>query len=149
MRYRYSLDINTSAAQLFDCLTSTAKLKDWMDGLVSIEPSRIKKRKLKARQQLIFKDDKGKLIIKEQVIAFESNKVLGLKWDSDQMEVEVHYEILPAKHSELCRLHVQAKATFFPKYLNILSFLIGSVLKRQWTEDLRRLKIFAEKSASN
>lgn len=149
MRYRYTTDINTSAEYLFECLTITAKLKEWMDGLIAIEPSRIKKRKLKAKQQLIFKDEKGKLIIKEHVIAFESNKVLGLKWESDQMEVEVHYEILPAKHSELCRLHVQAKATFFPKYLNLLSFLIGSVLKRQWTEDLRRLKIFAEKSASN
>ncbi len=149
MRYRYTTDINTSAEYLFECLTTTAKLKEWMAGLVAMEPSRIKKRKLKVRQQLIFKDEKGKLIIKEHVIAFESNKALGLKWESDQMEVEVHYEILPAKHSELCRLHVQAKATFFPKYLNLLSFLIGSVLKRQWTEDLRRLKIFAEKSASN
>ena len=149
MRYKEYIDINCSANVLYRHLTDNQLIKDWTGGLTSIKSRGSKSRRTKLKQELTYKDIKGKIVVREHVLVLEKNKKLVLNWESDQMDVAKTYEILTAADQIHCRLIVTAKVSFYPKFLNLIAFIIGGSIKNQWSKDLSQLKKNAENSSLN
>ena len=149
MKYKEYIDINCNAEVLFKHLTDNQLVKEWTNGLTTIKSKGARSRRKNLKQELIYKDIKGKIIVRERVTDLEKNKSLSLRWEADQMDVDKNYEILPASNQTQCRLIVTAKVSFYPKFLNLISFVIGGSIKNQWSKDLSVLKKNAEKFKVN
>ena len=149
MRYKEYIDINCSANVLYRHLIDNQLIKDWTGGLTSIKSRGSKSRRIKLKQELTYKDIKGKIVVREQVLVLEKDKNVVLKWESDQMDVTKTYDILNAADQVHCRLVVTAKVSFYPKFLNLIAFIIGGSIKAQWSNDLSQLKKNAENSSLN
>jgi len=149
MRYKEYIDINCSANVLYRHLIDNQLIKDWTGGLTSIKSRGSKSRRIKLKQELTYKDIKGKIVVREQVLVLEKDKNVVLKWESDQMDVTKTYDILTAADQVHCRLVVTAKVSFYPKFLNLIAFIIGGSIKAQWSNDLSQLKKNAENSSLN
>ena len=149
MRYKEYIDINCSANVLYRHFIDNQLIKDWTGGLTSIKSRGSKSRRIKLKQELTYKDIKGKIVVREQVLVLEKDKNVVLKWESDQMDVTKTYDILTAADQVHCRLVVTAKVSFYPKFLNLIAFIIGGSIKAQWSNDLSQLKKNAENSSLN
>ena len=149
MKYKEYIDINCNAEVLFKHLTDNQLVKEWTNGLTTIKSKGARGRRKNLKQELIYKDIKGKIIVRERVTDLEKNKSLSLRWEADQMDVDKNYEILPASNQTQCRLIVTAKVSFYPKFLNLISFVIGGSIKNQWSKDLSVLKKNVEKFKGN
>lgn len=149
MKYKEYIDINCNAEVLFKHLTDNQLVKEWTNGLTTIKSKGARGRRKNLKQELIYKDIKGKIIVRERVIDLEKNKSLSLRWEADQMDVDKNYAILPASNQTQCRLIVTAKVSFYPKFLNLISFVIGGSIKNQWSKDLSVLKKNVEKFKGN
>lgn len=149
MRYKEYIDINCSPEVLFKHLTDQHLIKEWTHGLTTIKSKGAKSRRKNLKQELIYKDIKGKIVVREQVTELEKNKQISLRWEADQMDVNKTYEILTASSKEQCRLVVTAKVSFYPKFLNLITFVIGGSIKSQWSKDLSLLKKNAENFKTN
>jgi uncharacterized protein YndB with AHSA1/START domain len=149
MRYKEYIDVNCKPEVLFKYLTDNELVKSWTAGLTTIKSRGSKSRRKNLKQELIYKDIKGKIIVREKVVGLEKNVSLALEWDADQMQVSKTYEILSSNQKEYCRLVVSAKVSFYPKFLNLISFIIGGSVKDQWSKDLSNLKKKAENFNSN
>jgi activator of HSP90 ATPase len=147
MRYKEYIDINCSANVLYRHLIDNQLIKDWTGGLTSIKSRGSKSRRIKLKQELTYKDIKGKIVVREHVLVLEKDKNVVLKWD--QMDVTKTYDILTAADQMHCRLVVTAKVSFYPKFLNLIAFIIGGSIKAQWSNDLSQLKKNAENSSLN
>ena len=149
MRYNEYIDINTDSKTLFRHLTEAKLLLEWMNGLVNIKSKGAKARRKNLKQTLSFKDLKGVMEIKEQTLDYLKDEKISVKWESEQMEVSMDYNIATNAKASVCRLSVNAKVRLQPRFLNFISFLFAGPIKKQWSSDLSSLKKIIENSHPN
>ena len=139
---RYQVTIHKPAAEVMPWIVEPDKLKQWVGGFVSSKDLSNIGMKVGAQGETVLADPNQPgvtYIIKEELTAFEPNKLIELRmWVPDVFHGTVRYELTEANGATT--VHAYAKFDYDRWLFRLIEPMITPSAQKKTEEDMNRLK---------
>lgn len=143
MKIKTVIQINRPIEKVFQYLTNARNMRLWVMGLQQVKPVKGRRPTKGSLSTQIFKDEKGLLEVKEEVLKFEKNKAFELQLSHKNMETTQSYTF--TKNETGTRVTVNTYTRLIPAFIGIFGFFMKGQMRRQQETDLKKLKQLLEK----
>lgn len=138
------IDIRQPIAVVFKSLVEPANMPKWMANFQKLEAVKGKRPRRGSISTQVFKDSKGTMEMKEEVLNFERNKKFELQLSHKNIETHQTFEFI-AQDKEITRLVLTNNISLVPAFMGIFSVFMKGQMRRQQEADLMRFKKLLEK----
>lgn len=141
-RYSTSLMIEAAPARVFSHLTDAELMKQWVDGLVDVQPINDLPNQVGAKTRIVMKSAGKTIELDDEVIRYEENELLSVKANNRTMTLVSIYRLKPTEEGNTYLTMVVKKS-----HQGIGKFMapfMSSSLQEKITSDAQRLKSLVE-----
>ena len=141
-RNHLEIEINRPPAQVFPWLTEGGKLKQWVTGLTDVTQLTPGPEQVGTKVRYTVVDNGQKASIDLTITAFEPNKALGVRVETDAFVNDVRYEL--SEHDGKTRLESTGVAKYKIWLAKLLEPLITPDVQKSLQDDAGKLKRLVE-----
>ncbi len=138
MKIKTVIQINHSTEKVFRYLTNSRNMPEWMMGLQKIKSVKGRRPAKGSISTQVFKDAKGLMEVKEEVVEFERNKTFALQLSHKNMETTQLFSL--AANEDGTKLTVETQTRLIPAFIGIFGVFMKDQMRRQQEQDLKKLK---------
>lgn len=138
MKFQSEIIINKSVKEVFQYTVNPKNLSRWVDGFEKFKPLSGKVRQVGSVGTHIYNDKGGKLEVREEVLALESDKNLKTHLSHKNMETTLNFRFL--NQGDSTKIIVETQIRLKPLLFNLASPFVKAPMKKQQQADLNRLK---------
>jgi hypothetical protein len=138
MKFRSEIIINKPLKDVFKYTINPKNLSNWVDGFEKFKPLSGKSWQVGSIGIQFYNDKEGKLEVREEVLAHESDKSLKTHLSHKNMETILEFRFLDQGDST--KLIAEAQVRLKPFLFNLFAPFVKTPMKKQQLADLKRLK---------
>lgn len=144
MKIQFATDIRCSPKNLWPWLTETERMKQWMKGLLSVEPSEPGPPRAGSTARMTIKEGGRAAVYDSKILSWEPERRLEIALSSPQWKVGMRCEYRLEDLAGSTRLHYGMGCDTSRTLYKILGALFGWVAKLQAKSFMKALKRCAE-----
>lgn len=138
------IDIRQPVAVVFKNLVEPLNMVKWMANFQKLEPVKGKRPRKGSVSTQFFKDSKGAMEMREEVLGFERNQKFKLLLTHENIETHQTFEFLP-QSEDITRVILTNDIRLIPAFMGIFSVFMKGQMRRQQEADLMQFKKLLEK----
>jgi uncharacterized protein YndB with AHSA1/START domain len=138
------IDIRQPITMVFKTLVEPENMVKWMANFQKLESVKGRRPRKGSISKQIFKDSKGIMEMKEEVLNFEKNKKFELQLSHKNIETHQTFEFI-AHDKEITRLILTNHIRLVPAFMGVFSIFMKGQMRRQQEADLMKFKKLLEK----
>ena len=142
MKFQSEVIINKPIKEVYRFTLNPKNLSRWVDGFEKYKPISGKLRQVGSAGIHIYNDKDGKLEVREEVLALESDKCLKIHLSHKNMETTLDFRFLDQGNST--KLIAEAYVNLKPMVFNLVAPFVKTPMRKKQLADLKRLKICLE-----
>jgi carbon monoxide dehydrogenase subunit G len=139
-----SIIINRPPAEVFAWLDDSDRAKQWLSGLVEIEPLTTGGNRVGARARHTYNENGRTITMEEETLIYEPDRRVKISGKTDMFDMTAEYRLTPAGSGT--KLDFEETLRFRNIILRLLAPLLMRGAAKRLEQQLQRLKTLVENS---
>lgn len=140
----FDINIQRPAAEVFVWLDDSNRVKQWLPGLVDIQPITTGGNRVGARARHVYHENGRTFTMEEETLIYEPDRHVKIRGITDMFELTAEYRLTPTGSGT--RLQFESTLTFRNVIFRLLSPLLMWGANKRTEQELQRLKALVESS---